>query len=60
MSDKASEKAESEQGETAGAISKGEEGIEEVVEGDDAAEALGGTGIELIANAMTPLTIDQM
>jgi hypothetical protein len=48
-----------EQAETSGATPE-EEGIEEVTEGDDAAEALGGTGIELIANAMTPLTIDMM
>jgi hypothetical protein len=51
MSDKANE-----QGETTDAAPE-DVGYEEVTEGDAEAEALGGTGIELIANAITPLTV---
>jgi hypothetical protein len=58
MNDMANEQAENEQPETVGTTS--EDGIEELTEGDDAAEAPDGTGIELIANAITPLTIMPM
>jgi hypothetical protein len=51
MNDKANEQAE------AADISAEDAEIEELAEGDAAAAALGGTGIELIANAVTPLTV---
>jgi|HubBroStandDraft_5_1064220.scaffolds.fasta_scaffold1213571_2 hypothetical protein len=37
---------------------EGEDGFEPLVEGDASLEALGGTGIELIHNSVTPMTAD--